>query len=410
MLATIIAAARRHQATTLQGILGFRKVATQSGHLPPPITPRHRTKSHAMVRPIFFAFVAILVSSPVVAQPFYIADFQNGPSGAEWSNARVRLFPDGSQRFLGAYTNESTTLTLGSIPVGSLVRFHADFYAINSWDGNGPLTCCPGCEGPDMFTVRLGTSTLLSTTFAIVAACQTQAFPDNAPAQNLGGTGRTTACSCGWRWGGANGMANEGGAVTYPLDFVVIVPSPGFQMTFTASGLWTGDLNNELWGLDNVRIDGLWLTAQPVSAISCPVGSAIFAVGASGTNPIAYQWEVWSAGSMAWTPLPNGPILDIGMVTGATTSTLMINRTGNPFYPSGQSFRCIVSNPEGTVMTSEATLTVCPANFNCDGFVNSQDFYDFLSPFFDGDADFNRDGITNSQDFFDFLAAFFIGC
>ncbi len=55
---------------------------------------------------------------------------------------------------------------------------------------------------------------------------------------------------------------------------------------------------------------------------------------------------------------------------------------------------------------------LCPADFNTDGIVNSQDFFDFLSAFFSAApaADFNRDGSINSQDFFDFLVAFFAGC
>jgi hypothetical protein len=54
----------------------------------------------------------------------------------------------------------------------------------------------------------------------------------------------------------------------------------------------------------------------------------------------------------------------------------------------------------------------CPADFNLNSVVNSQDFFDFLGAFFAGTpaADFNRDGQTNSQDFFDFVAAFFAGC
>jgi hypothetical protein len=54
----------------------------------------------------------------------------------------------------------------------------------------------------------------------------------------------------------------------------------------------------------------------------------------------------------------------------------------------------------------------CEADFNSDGNVNSQDFFDFLAAFFAGDmaADFNQDLTVNSQDFFDFLAAFFAGC
>jgi hypothetical protein len=52
----------------------------------------------------------------------------------------------------------------------------------------------------------------------------------------------------------------------------------------------------------------------------------------------------------------------------------------------------------------------CNADWNDDGVVNSQDYFDLLVDFFANDADFNgRDG-TNSQDYFDFLAEFFIPC
>jgi predicted CXXCH cytochrome family protein len=62
------------------------------------------------------------------------------------------------------------------------------------------------------------------------------------------------------------------------------------------------------------------------------------------------------------------------------------------------------------------TRPPCAADFNDDGALNSQDFFDFLACFLAPGqcpapgADFNGDGTEDSQDFFDFLAAFFAGC
>ncbi len=52
----------------------------------------------------------------------------------------------------------------------------------------------------------------------------------------------------------------------------------------------------------------------------------------------------------------------------------------------------------------------CTPDWNADATLNSGDFFDFVSDFFEGYADFNADVTTTSQDFFDFLTAFFAGC
>jgi hypothetical protein len=61
------------------------------------------------------------------------------------------------------------------------------------------------------------------------------------------------------------------------------------------------------------------------------------------------------------------------------------------------------------IVVSELGAPGCPCDFNPDGVINSQDFFDFLVAFFASDpsADFNNDTLVNSQDFFDFLTCFF---
>lgn len=59
-----------------------------------------------------------------------------------------------------------------------------------------------------------------------------------------------------------------------------------------------------------------------------------------------------------------------------------------------------------------STFVRCPSDYNQDGIVNSNDFFDYVRDFVNGNiaADFNHDGTLNTQDFFDFIAAFFSFC
>lgn len=52
----------------------------------------------------------------------------------------------------------------------------------------------------------------------------------------------------------------------------------------------------------------------------------------------------------------------------------------------------------------------CPPDWNRDGALNSQDFFEFLGSFFGGVGDYSCDGVLDSNDFFQYLADFFAGC
>lgn len=57
-------------------------------------------------------------------------------------------------------------------------------------------------------------------------------------------------------------------------------------------------------------------------------------------------------------------------------------------------------------------LDFCACDFNMNGTLNSQDFFDFIAAFLSSlpAADFNNDAEVGSQDFFDFSTCFFAGC
>ncbi|MBC7773783.1 MAG: hypothetical protein H7210_14920 [Pyrinomonadaceae bacterium] len=144
-----------------------------------------------------------------------------------------------------------------------------------------------------------------------------------------------------------------------------------------------------------------------------------------------------SVSSQAWSQLLGGPAtgfasavqgtvppetcLDLKFIvtvaSGTTTAQMVAAlSTGAPLVGNGEadpngrprqgSFEI---RPAGPVMV---VTPPCIADFNGDGEITSQDFFAFLTAFFNNsaDADVNNDGVISSQDFFDFIAAFFNGC
>jgi hypothetical protein len=213
-------------------------------------------------------------------------------------------------------------------------------------------------------------------------------------ADNAGINGET------WEWNGAawtqrlvsGPSARHSPAMSYDAARGLTVLFGGW--TVSASD---GE-NGETWEL-GMPCEAPSITSQPVAQTVCPGGSASFAVIAADEEQMSYQWR---EDSVNLTDEPN-------RISGANTATLVIV---NATAADEGSYDCIVSNACAGVTSDAAILTICPADFDCDGAVNSQDFFDFLGAFFASAAaaDFTHDGAVNSQDFFDFLTAFFAGC
>jgi hypothetical protein len=123
-----------------------------------------------------------------------------------------------------------------------------------------------------------------------------------------------------------------------------------------------------------------------------------------GTNNIEFRYAAINAA----TSVPSGYMVGLEDQTGSANSlAIYSNSAGYPPLPplpfaAGDSILITYhGDPMGRCPPA------CPCDWNHDGHVNSQDFFDFLTSFFQGNADFNHDGMTNSQDFFDFLTCFF---
>lgn len=97
-------------------------------------------------------------------------------------------------------------------------------------------------------------------------------------------------------------------------------------------------------------------------------GTAQFNVVATGTGPITYQWR------KDGNNLTNGPVGCGGSISGADTSTLVLNTVTSVEYGN---YDCVVTNACGNDTSTVAALTITPppaaADVNHDGQVNGGD-------------------------------------
>jgi len=156
---------------------------------------------------------------------------------------------------------------------------------------------------------------------------------------------------------------------------------------------------------------------RPTVGIYCDHEPGLAGVTASG--PVqSYQWQRETApGSNSFVNLPNGPSTPFGgsaNVGGATTQQLAVVGSPRLNAMDAVKYRCVVTGPCGSVTSGAALLMVCPADYDCNGFVNGDDFDAFTLNFEHGwswvDTDVNHDGFVNSDDYDLFAAVFEAGC
>jgi hypothetical protein len=125
-----------------------------------------------------------------------------------------------------------------------------------------------------------------------------------------------------------------------------------------------------------------------------------------GSNNVEFRYASTNPPEITPTAGANpGYIIGLESESGADSVAIENGSGAIPAPGSSVLFRAN-ANPAGDCPAGSP----CPCDFNHNGVLNSQDFFDFLACFFTTGCDagdYNDDNFVNSQDFFDFLACFF---
>jgi hypothetical protein len=190
------------------------------------------TDRNGALRPLGprFDIGAYEITGPASNLPFF-TDFEGG-SSTSWTSTTTTTEP-ALTRYLGPFTNNEVGLRLNTQPGQELVLIF-DVYLRDSWDGLSPQ------HGPDMFNVAVDGDSVFRASYAF-------------PAHH----GHGVAIS-NWPDAPELQFRNIAGSGSWP-DAVfrqVVVPFTAENvLTFiTFFGERLSDVNDESWGIDNVRV------------------------------------------------------------------------------------------------------------------------------------------------------------
>jgi len=204
---------------------------TTAGRFTAPTTPGNYTVTATSVADPSQSATATV---HVVAATNILYQFETGIP-AEWAPAPSDTAPKG-QKFLGQFGNsDSTTLTLTDLSPHKTLEITFDAYFIRSWDGD---------DGPDSFKVLVDGVEQFNHTFANFGT-----FTQNYPvAGSATATSATEKNSLGYKYEDDTPINDT----VYRI--VLTIPHTAKTVTIRFAGTLDEGIDNESWGLDNVRI------------------------------------------------------------------------------------------------------------------------------------------------------------
>jgi sugar lactone lactonase YvrE len=148
--------------------------------------------------------------------------------------------------------------------------------------------------------------------------------------------------------GGQNSMAGTSDGIGSAATFSEL----GGVAVDQVGNVYVTDLvNNKVIRASVLAATPLSLTSQPQDLVVNAGQNATFQVGASGTGPISYQWQVRPLGASSWSSLSDG-----GAYSGSASAALQV--TAATVALNGAQFQCVVTGPLATATSNTAQFTV----------------------------------------------------
>lgn len=229
----------------------------------------------SLAPPLLAGLTSLALALPASATVFYRNDFQS-PVGSEWSRTETEDAPTaywfGPRSFLGQFGNDTVTLSLNGLGGHDGVTLEFDLYLLRSWDGSSGGASLYD-YGNDVFrTAVQGGPVLLEETFSNGNPAGQTFGP---AASNPAYTGASETYSLGYVFDdGILGVSQVMDAV-YRFSFSFAHTDGQLALDFGGSGLQ--GLDDESWGLDNVRVS---LHATPIAAAAMPAPAVVPLLGA----------------------------------------------------------------------------------------------------------------------------------
>ena len=196
---------------------------------------------------------ATLFTAGAQAGVVYSNDFESSDT-ANWNVSSIATAPN-SEKFLGEFGNQTTTLNLTGLGAHTSVAVAFDLYIIRSWDGNGQYCC-----GPDQFSFSADGTQYFSETFS-----------NTENAGNIGSFSNSTNAT---KTGDNSLGYSAWGDSTYRFEFDLAHVADYLTLDFSASGLQA--LYDESWGLDNIVV------STNATNVSEPGTLALLGLGLAG--------------------------------------------------------------------------------------------------------------------------------